>query len=74
MLKKTEVQARPPLTSLSPSNSLYKEVSKDGEDCKLFPDSKVHGAYLGPSWGRQDSKPCYQGYHVGQMEYSLQTY
>ena len=23
-------------------------------DCYAFPDSKVHGANLGPIWGRQD--------------------
>ena len=34
--------------------------------CTLhYPDSKVHGAYIGPAWGRQDPcwphDPCYLG-------------
>ena len=28
-----------------------------------IPDSKVHGAYMGPTWGRQDPG----GPHVGPM-------
>ena len=30
---------------------------------KSVPDSKVHGAYVGPTWGRQDPG----GPHVGHM-------
>ena len=30
---------------------------------KHNPDSKVHGAYMGPTWGRQDPG----GPHVGPM-------
>ena len=30
---------------------------------KAVPDSKVYGAYMGPSWGRQDP----DGPHVGPM-------
>ena len=30
-----------------------------------YPDSKVHGAYMGPTWGQQDPDgphdPCYLG-------------
>ena len=32
-----------------------------------FPDSKIHGAYMGPSWGRQDpGEP-----HVGHMKFAI---
>ena len=31
------------------------------------PDSKVHGAYMGPTWGRQDPG----GPHVGPMNLAL---
>ena len=31
--------------------------------CKQVSDSKVHGAYMGPTWGRQDPG----GPHVGPM-------
>ena len=31
------------------------------------PDSKVHGAYMGPTWGRQDPG----GPHVGPMNFSI---
>ena len=33
----------------------------------IFPDSKVHGANMGPIWGRQD--PC--GPHVGPMNFAI---
>ena len=32
-----------------------------------FPDSKVHGAYMGPTWGRQDPG----GPHVGHMNLAI---
>ena len=32
-----------------------------------FPDSKVHGAYMGPIWGRQDPG----GPHVGLMNFAI---
>ena len=32
-----------------------------------FPDSKVHGATMGPIWGRQD--PC--GPHVGPINFAI---
>ena len=32
-----------------------------------FPDSKVHGANMGPTWGRQDPG----GPHVGSMNFAL---
>ena len=33
----------------------------------LFPDSKVHGANMGPIWGRQDPG----GPHVGPMNFAI---
>ena len=36
------------------------------QDC---PDSKVHGAIMGPTWGRQD--PC--GHHVGPMNLAMRA-
>ena len=35
--------------------------------CKNFPDSKVHGANMGPIWGRQNPG----GHHVGPMNYAI---
>ena len=32
-----------------------------------YPDSKVHGAYMGPTWGRQDPG----GPHVGPMNLAI---
>ena len=34
---------------------------------KSFPDSKVHGANMGPIWGRQDPG----GPHVGPMNFAI---
>ena len=34
-----------------------------------FPDSKVHGAYMGPTWGRQDPG----GPHVGPMNLAIRV-
>ena len=33
----------------------------------LYPDSKVHGANMGPIWGRQDPG----GPHVGPMNFDI---
>ena len=33
----------------------------------LYPDSKVHGANMGPIWGRQDPG----GPHVGPMNFAI---
>ena len=33
----------------------------------IFPDSKVHGANMGPIWGRQDPG----GLHVGPMNFAI---
>ena len=35
--------------------------------CQVSPDSKVHGANMGPIWGRQN--PC--GPHVGPMNFAI---
>ena len=34
---------------------------------KVYPDSKVHGANMGPIWGRQDPG----GSHVGPMNFAI---
>ena len=34
---------------------------------EVFPDSKVHGANMGPIWGRQDPG----GPHVGPMNFAI---
>ena len=34
---------------------------------KAYPDSKVHGANVGPVWGRQDPG----GPHVGPMDFAI---
>ena len=36
----------------------------------LIPDSKVHGANMGPIWGQQDPG----GAHVGPMNYDIWVY
>ena len=36
-------------------------------NCQHYPDSKVHGAIMGPSWGRQDPG----GPHVGPMNLAI---
>ena len=33
----------------------------------VYPDSKVHGANMGPIWGRQDPG----GSHVGPMDFAI---
>ena len=35
-----------------------------------YPDSKVHGTYMGPTWGRQDPG----GLHVGPMNLAIRVY
>ena len=34
-----------------------------------YPDKKVHGAYMGPTWGRQDPG----GPHVGPMTFAIRV-
>ena len=38
--------------------------------CISSPDSKVHGANMGPIWGRQDPG----GPHVGPMNFAIWVY
>ena len=35
----------------------------------IYPDSKVHGAYMGPTWGQQDPG----GRHVGPMNLAIRV-
>ena len=37
---------------------------------QAYPDSKVHGANMGPSWGRQDPR----GPHLGPMSFPIWIY
>ena len=37
------------------------------ESGHIFPDSKVHGASMGPTWGRQDP----DGPHDGLMNFAI---
>ena len=51
-------------------------VNRLNEDCitliilLAYPDSKVHGANVGPIWGRQDPG----GPHVGHMNLAILVY
>ena len=42
-------------------------ISPSCADVVNNPDSKVHGAYMGPTWGRQDPS----GPHVGLMNFAI---
>ena len=42
----------------------------DGVFYQPYPDSKVHGANMGPTWGRQDPG----GTHVGPMNFAIWLY
>ena len=46
--------------TLDEVSALFKDMDADG---KTIPDNKVHGANMGPIWGRQDPG----GPHVGPM-------
>ena len=47
---------------------LYEGYCKGYADCHITcPDSKVHGANMGPIWGRQDPG----GPHVGPMNFAI---
>ena len=50
-----------PLTS----TAVWEEISL--HVLKNYPDSKVHGASMGPIWGRQDP----DGPHVGPMNFAI---
>ena len=47
-------------------SSFARNVTKDQVSC-FNPDSKVHGANMGPIWGRQDPG----GPHVGLMNLAI---
>ena len=32
----------------------------------MIPDSKIHGANMGPIWGQHE--PCYLGYHIQKID------
>ena len=42
-------------------------IGKNGVAKQVYPDSKVHGANAGPTWGRQDP----DGSHVGHMNFAI---
>ena len=52
--------------SLERNQSIY-EVSNWTLFTKKHPDSKVHGANMGPIWGRQDPG----GPHIGPMDFVI---
>ena len=54
--------AQTALRLLSIMATMWIQMS-DGLEEVTFPDSKVHGAYMGPTWGQQDLG----GPHVGPM-------
>ena len=49
-----------------PKCILNSNLAKSLSFARNFPDSKVHGANLGPIWGRQDPS----GPHVGPMNFA----
>ena len=57
---------------LSPNvtSSAYWNHGIDASNYKTVPDSKVHGANMGPIWGRQDRG----GSHVGPINFALSGY
>ena len=38
------------------------------ENLKMFPDSKVHGANMGPIWGRHDPGGPHELCYLGRQE------
>ena len=49
------------------SSSVYRGQILSGASFNDTPDSKVHGANMGPIWGRQDPG----GPHVGPMNFAM---
>ena len=48
-------------------------ITRDMHGCHMdqpYPDSKVHGANMGPIWGRRDP----DGPHVGPMNFAIWVY
>ena len=48
-------------------DTLLCHQSRDGRGVIIIPDSKVHGANMGPIWGRQDPG----GPHVGPVNFAI---
>ena len=46
---------------------MIQEVQKLPREYRIYPDSKFHGANMGPIWGRQDPG----GPHVGPMNFAV---
>ena len=46
---------------------IQREMPTDPDGVEHTPDSKVHGANMGPTWGRQDPG----GPHVGPMNFAI---
>ena len=62
-----EVETRPTLLALCEMNPPLNSGSPSQRDSCADPDSKVHGANMGPIWGRQDPG----GPHVGLMNFAI---
>ena len=54
------------LAATRASRKMY-SISADSHGSYLFPDSKVHGANMGPIWGRQDPG----GPHVSPVNFAI---
>ena len=52
---------------LEKSYQVDRVVVTNRNDVRKYPDSKVHGANMGPIWGRQDPG----GPHVGPMNFAI---
>ena len=60
----------PHYTYMSPAVILYKQAIPtiyNNTGASITPDNKVHGANMGPIWGRQDPG----GPHVGPMNFVI---
>ena len=49
------------------TSPIYQKTRHKYKGLRGFPDSKVHGAHMGPIWGRQDPS----GPHVGPMTFAI---
>ena len=50
-------------------NPNAKALKVSAKQADTYPDSKVHGANMGPIWGRQDPG----GPHVGPMDFAIRV-
>ena len=62
----TDIYCIPPVTLAELCTSLYSTSFL----FNVYPDSKVHGANMGPTWDRQDPG----GPHVGPMNLAIWVY